>query len=138
MAVSKEQEKDSLGINVEGVQIPPADEFRSLGDGIFLSCLLSTGPLLRQRIRRAGELRSGVRGAWGAGRPGAQGRGHSYTLVLATGLFGAEVASVAPGDHARLETRVVVSGRGPPSRGGIEQRKWCVRSSWRGTGCLRE
>ena len=56
---------DETVVTIAGAPIPPTKEFRSLGVGIRLAGTLGTGPLLGQRMGRAGELLSRVHGVQG-------------------------------------------------------------------------
>ena len=86
-------------VTIEGVPSPPTEEFRSLGVGIGLAGVAGTGPLLLQRLERAGELLSRVHGVQGGRARKAEA---ITTLNLATGLFGAEVADITTGDLRKL------------------------------------
>mmetsp|Transcript_44063 Transcript_44063/g.79124 ORF Transcript_44063/g.79124 Transcript_44063/m.79124 type:complete len:83 (+) Transcript_44063:218-466(+) len=56
---------DNTQVMIEGVAIPPTEEFRSLGVGIQLTEAAGTGPLLSKRLRRDGELLSRAHGVQG-------------------------------------------------------------------------
>ena len=101
-------------VNIAGAAIPPSKEFRSLGVGIRLAGKPGTGPLLGQRMGRAGELLSRVHGVQGGRARKAEA---VATLVLAVGLFGAGLADAAPTDLRALETKVLTAVWGS-QRGG--------------------
>mmetsp|Transcript_113423 Transcript_113423/g.196955 ORF Transcript_113423/g.196955 Transcript_113423/m.196955 type:complete len:95 (+) Transcript_113423:136-420(+) len=73
---------DGTQVKIERVNIPPTEEFRSLGVGMRLTEAQGTGPVLGRRICRTGELLSRTHG--GSSRKAEA----VATLVLATGLFG--------------------------------------------------
>ena len=107
-------EGGEAAVNIGGAAIPPSKEFRSLGVGIRLAGKPGTGPLLRQRMGRAGELLSRVHGVQGGRARKAEA---VATLVLAVGLFGAGLADAAPTDLRALETQVLTDVSGS-QRGG--------------------
>ena len=77
--------------------------------GIRLAGKPGTGPLLGQRMGRAGELLSRVHGVQGGRARKAEA---VATLVLAVGLFGAGLADAAPTDLRALETKVLTADWG--------------------------
>ena len=69
--VNAKKSGETEEVTIQGVPIPPTNEFRSLGVGIRLAGVPATGPLLQQRPERAGELLSrlhGVQGGTGSWR----------------------------------------------------------------------
>ena len=56
---------DVAVVTIAGAPIPPTKQFRCLGVGVRLAGVSGTGPLLQQRMERAGELLSRVHGVHG-------------------------------------------------------------------------
>ena len=105
---------DETVVTIAGAPISPTKEFGCLGLGIWLAGMPGTGPLLEQRMGRAGELLSRVHGVQGGRARKAEA---VATLVLAVSLFGAGLADAALADLRALETRVLTSVWGS-QRGG--------------------
>ena len=101
-------------VTIARAPIPLTEEFRCLGVGLRVAGVAGTGPLLQQRLERAEELLSRVHGVQGGRACTAEA---IATLVLAVGLFGAEVADITKTDLRKLETGVRRAAWGP-CRGG--------------------
>ena len=114
-------DKDPLRMGRE--PFPISTEFKSLGAGVRTTGNTSSGPLILQRIARAGKLLDRVHGA----------EGHFErrcsvvsTMITATGLHAAEIVPLQPKSLSSFETKIITTIWGPSRPARAKEIVFCL------------